>query len=778
MGTAHTIQTAFNAGEFSPLMEGHINLEKRADAALLIKNLLPLKQGPLMRRGPTRFVKEVKDSSKQTALIPFEFSTVQAYQIETGDQYFRFYRNNAIITATAQNITGITQANPAVVTYDGSDTYSNGDEVYISGVVGMTQVNGKFFKVANVNTGANTFELQTVDGTNVNSTSYTAYSSGGTVAEVYTVTSPYTQANLYDADNLFQIMHAQKADVLYLIHGSYQPRALTRTGHASWTLTALEFDDGPYFDLNTTATTLTLSSTSGSVTVTASATTGINSNAGFATTDVGRLIRWKDPANNWTWLKITAWTSTTQVTATISGPNASAGTATTNWRLGVYSDTTGWPKAISFYQDRMVLAGASGNPERWDMSIPAGYSGTTIFFEPTEPDGTVTANNAVSGVLQSGSVNNIVAMSPDEKGLIIITVKQEWLVRPANTSEVFSQNNAESVPLSSIGGAYIKPIDAESGTIFVQRARRKFNDVIYSFEYDRPKPRDLTLAAEHITKTGVLGATFQKEPINCLWAYRGDGLLIGDTYYPDEKVFAWHRHPIGGSFGTGGAVVESVSVIPSADGTRDELWLIVKRTINGVTRRYVEYMDRYYEDDMALEDAPHMDSCLTYDGAATATVTGLEHLEGQTVKVMRDGKSHPDLVVANGSITLANSRTGSVIHVGLAAPWAFKSMQIEAGMQGNAPTAQGVTKRITGFVVRLLNTLGLRYGADSDKQLDEYDFNQGQEYDETPALFTGDTEFLRWPEGYETAGHIYLEHDGVFPVCILATMPRVSSNYK
>lgn len=767
MVRASPIKTAFNAGEYSPLMEGHINLERLPDSCRLLQNLIALKQGPAVRRGGTRFVKEVKNSAHNTVLIPFEFNVEQAYQIEAGDEYFRFYTDNAAITATAQSITGITQADPAVLTYSGSDTYANGDEVFITGVSGMTQVNGKFFRVANVNTGANTFELKTTDGVDVDATGFDAYSSGGTVAEVYEVASPYQQEDLLDADGIPLYQYAQSADVLYIVHGLYNTRSLTRTGNASWTVNSMTFNDGPYLPENTTTTTLTLSGTSGSVTVTASATLGINNGQGFLVTDIGRLIRFKDPANNWTWLKITAHTSTTVVTATISGQNASAGTATESWRLGVYSETTGYPKVITFFQDRVLLAGCSAYPDRYDLTRTGGYSDTEFLFAPTDRDGTVTDDAAITGTLQSGQVNVIQWAGTDNAGLVIGTAKKEWIVRPSATNEVLTPENAKADPFSSIGSAPIQPVQAESGTIFVQRARRRLHDIIYSFERDTLKPRDLTIASEHITRTGLCEITFQQEPINTLWARRQDGLLIGETYYPDEAVFAAHRHPLGGN-----GLVKSISVIPSADATRDELWLIVERTIDGTTRKYIEYMTRYYEDDIAKEDAFHVDCGLTYDGAATSTVSGFEHLEGETLKVMVDGRSHPDLEVVDGIITLANDRTGEVITAGLGCPWAFKSQRIEAGSQDG--TSQGKTKRITGFVVRLLNTLGLYYGKD-ETDFDEYDFNQAASYDEDLALFSGDTEFLLWPNGYETEGSVYLSHDGVFPVCLQAIMPVLST---
>lgn len=773
MVKASPIQTAFNSGEWSKLLQGQTTIEGRKYALELMQNMIALKQGPATRRGGTKFIKEVKDSSKRTALIDFQFSSSQVYQIEVGDLYFRFYKNNAVIKAASQAITGITKANPAVLTYSGADTYANGDEVYISGVVGMTQVNGKYFHVANVNAGANTFELKDIYGTDINSTSYTTYSSGGTVEEVYTVVSPYAQADLFDSNNILQLQFVQSADVIYITHGLYQTRTLTRTSDASWAVALAANQDGPYLDTNITATTLTLSGTTGSVTVTASAITGINSGAGFKTTDIGRIIRWKDPAANWTWLLITAWTSTTVVTALISGANASAGTATINWRLGAWSDTTSWPKCCTFFQDRFVAGNTTTEPDRYDMGETGGYTNTTISFAPSNAAGTVADNSAISGNLPSTQVNAIQWMAADNTGLAVGTTGQEWVVKSNASNDVLTPTNRKADPVSKTRSAYIQPVLAGSNLVFVQAARRRIHDMTFSFELDRLKPNDLNLYAEHITRDQILDIAYQQEPLNTIWSYTNAGLLLGLTYYPDQKVYAWHRHPLGGYSNAGhtvAAVVEAISVIPSYDGTRDELTLIVKRYINGQTKRYVEYMTRYYEDDIAIEDAFQVDCGLTYDSTATATVTGLDHLEGQTVKVMRDGKSHPDLTVATGAVTLANSQTGSTIQIGLANTWAIKTMEVEAGAADG--TAQGKTKRLTNLVVKLLNALGLKYGPDTDN-LDTNIFTSGVDYDETIALFSGNTEALLWPNGYDSNGQIYLTDDGVFPITITALCPQL-----
>src|SRR5574343_1589951 len=151
------IQSSFSTGEISPLLYGQVEFDNYKSALKVCRNWLPLIQGPVTRRPATYFCDEVKDSSKAVRLVRFKYSTLQAYMLEFGHQYIRFKRNNLPVTLSAQNITAATNANPCVVTYSGSDTYSNGDIVYISGIAGDLgqYLNGRSFKVANVNTGSN-----------------------------------------------------------------------------------------------------------------------------------------------------------------------------------------------------------------------------------------------------------------------------------------------------------------------------------------------------------------------------------------------------------------------------------------------------------------------------------------------------------------------------------------------------------------------------------------------------------------------------------------------
>lgn len=757
MARVNPIIESFNAGELSPLLEGRIDFAKYKKGLKLCQNFIPLVQGPLTRRPGTKFSAEVKDSSKRTLLTEFEFSTVQAYILEVGDQYIRFHRNHAQITQTSQAITAVTAANPGVVTYTGSDTYANGDKVLITGVLGMVELNNREFTVANVNAGANTFEL-----TGINTTGYTAYVSGGLVAEIYEIATPYLEADV------FELQFVQSADVMYIAHPDYAPRKLSRTGHTAWTLTTIDFLDGPFLPVNNTTTTLTLSGTTGSVTVTASAVTGINSDTGFKSTDVGRQIRWKDPANNWTWLKITAFTSTTIVTADILGPNASAGTANDDWRLGVWSTTTGFPGAVTFHGDRLFWGGCTNTPQRIDGSNVGDYEN----FKLSNPAGTIADDNAVGFTLNANAVNVIRWMMSDEKGLMVGTVGGEWIVRASSANEALTPSNVQAIQSTNYGCAALPPLRAGKAVIFAQRNGRKLRELAYVFEDDGMRAPDMTVAAEHITRGGITDMAYQSQPQSIVWMTRSDGTLLGFTYEREQEVLAWHRHIVGGVFGSGSAVVESVASVPNPSGTADELWMLVKRTVDGVTRRYIEYMTEIWDDSMSKEDAVYVDCGLTYDGSEVTSITGLWHLNGQTVTILADGSAHPTRVVSNGAITL--NRSCSVVQIGLGYTSAGWTERLDAG--ASAGTAQGRTKRMNRVTARLWQAMGdWAFGTSATGTQESIIFrNYGDDAGVAPALFDGDKD-VTLPGGYEDEGRIYWSVTQPFPGTLLALMPEVET---
>ena len=229
--------SSFTAGEISPRLEGRVTLEKYREGLSDLTNMVCMPHGGVQRRPGTEFLGEVKDSSVKTRLIPFQFKTSDTYILEFGDQVMRVYRNGLqVLTGSANTITGVTQANPGVVT-SAAHGYSNGDEIYIDSVGGMTELNGRNYRVANVTT--NTFTLQNLFGVDINTTSFTAYTSGGAADKIYEIATPYVEADL------FNLRYAQSADTMYIVHPSYDIRILTRTGSASWTLSTATITGTP-----------------------------------------------------------------------------------------------------------------------------------------------------------------------------------------------------------------------------------------------------------------------------------------------------------------------------------------------------------------------------------------------------------------------------------------------------------------------------------------------------------------------------------------------------
>jgi len=198
--------------------------------------------------------------------------------------------------------------------------------------------------------------------------------------------------------------------------------------------------------------------------------------------------------------------------------------------------------------------------------------------------------------------------------------------------------------------------------------------------------------------------------------------------------------------------------------------MIVKRTINGVTKRYVEYLSPSFDPLASTDkdDMRYMDSLLSYDGVAVSTLTGLDHLEGETVSIVGDQTILPDAVVSGGSITLANPI--SKAHVGLAYTSLLKTMPPEGG--GNAGTAQGKIKRISHVTFRLLNSIGFSYGVDSSDLTLHSMRSSDDDMDVSPDLFTGDIR-IELDQDYERDGSYFVAQDQAYPLTIIALMPEL-----
>jgi hypothetical protein len=647
-------QTNFNGGEWSPMTYGRINLDKYRTALQTCENYVPTVQGMLTRRPGTKYVAAVKDSTAKTRLQRFEFSTTQAYVLEFGNNYIRFFANDGQLNISAPSA------------YNGATAYSIGDLVS--------------------NGGVNYYCIAAVTGTAPPNATYW-YALTGTIYEIPTT---------YATADLFNLSFTQSADTLYIVHPSYAPMKLQRFGATNWKLTALAFQDGPYLTTNATTTTISASATGPATGITLTASAAL-----FAASDVGRQVRIKSGAS-WGWGTITAYTDSTHVTATITAAIGVA--ATTTWRLGLYGTANGYPGAVVFHEDRLVFGGNTQYPQRLDSSNSSDYEN----MAPTDTDGTVPASRSYSFSLNANTVNAIRWLASDERALLVGTAGGEWIVRASDNTSAISATNVVAKQATKYGSARVAPVQVGKATLFVVRSTKKVRELAYVFTVDGFQAPDLTLVGEHVPGGGLSQLAVSTVPYPIVWGVRTDGQLVGITYEREQEVQGWHRHVIGGYSNAGqssAAIVESVASIPYTDGTRDEIWVIVNRYINGATKRYVEVMSKWWEDGDAQANGIFVDASLTYSGAAATSISGLSHLEGQTVTILADGAVHPTRTVSAGAITLAQA--ASTAQIGLGYNSTARTMSIEAGAADGV--AQGKQARVWKVFVRLWQTVGMQF---------------------------------------------------------------------
>ena len=656
--------SAFSAGEISPLLEGRTGIEKYKEGLADLTNMIVMPTGGTKRRPGTEYLGEVKSSSVKSRLIPFQFKSTDTYILEFGNEIMRVYRNGAqVLNATAKTITAATKASPGVLTSN-SHGFSNGDEIFIASVGGMTELNGRNYRVANSTT--NTFTLTDLFGVAINTTSFTTYTSGGTATEIFELATPYPEAKLPD------VRFVQSADTMYFVHPEYAIRTLTRSDHNNWSFATPSISGSPSPALNTSGN---------------------------------------------------------------------------------------YPSVVTFFEQRLVFANTAANPQTIWFSKNADYTNFTA--------GTGD-NDALIYTIASNTVDSIRYLS-STRVLAIGTTGGEFVLTSTNDGPV-TPTTTLIRKYSNYGTANVEPVQVADVTLFLQRGARKIREFkfvgdVNTSGYAAP---DMTILAEHITQGGITAFAYQQEPESIVWALRSDGTLLGLTYRREEEVVGWHKHTIGGVFGTGQAIVESIAPLPTDTGN-DDLYLIVKRTINSQTKRYVEVL-KPFDFGSVTTAAFFVDSGLAYSGSAVTSLSGLYHLEGQSVAILANGATHPDETVSGGGITLDYSSTTAA--VGFSYTSEMQTMRIESGSEDG--TSQGKPKRIHAVTLRLFETVGIEVG-NSSSEIDRIPFrDSSMAMDQGIPLFTGDKE-IEFPGGFDNDDRIYVRQSQVLPMTVLAFYPRMNT---
>lgn len=816
MARVSPILTNFTAGEMSPRLYGRVDIAKYGNACRTMRNFIPLVHGPAVRRPGTYLIAETKTSAKYSRLIPFTFSTTQSYMLEFGDTYMRVYKDEAQIVDASGNpveistpyahtdlsgIKYVQDADTLYLVHSGYPTYKVTRTSHTSWTISeVAFVDGPYLdENTEEDVGANLCtdgDCELDSGwsavgspTTRERSSDRAYKGGysrkfiidaagegdkwGTFTtttgkvyrarfRVYTSTGNVRLA-VRKGDNSGYIVEKSFSGVPsnewteYNVYyketaggsGAFAEFTAATGSSGTWYIDSIEI-----YEVDTTI--LTPSGKTGTITLTSSSSI-------FNSDHVGSFWRLKyvdsDGDAVWGYVQVTAYTSGTQVTATVKKELIDTA-ATSSWREGAFGAYRGYPSAITFHDQALWLGGTSSEPLGVWRSVPGDYEN----FAP----GT-TASDGLFFRIKAEAVNVIRWMASADD-LIIGTVSGEWALKPLSSTDPLKADNVKIAAQSNNGSADIQAINFQSSLLYIQRLGLPSNpgtkvfQTAYQLTRERYISTDISLLSEHITKTGLKGWCYQATPYPIIWGWKTNGEMVSLTYAPDQEVNGWARHDTRG-------YVESMAVIPGT--LQDDVWMIVKRTINGSDKRFVEMMMPFeFGGDESKEQAFFLDCALQYDGSPATTITGLDHLIGETVSILADGATVPDQIVsAGGSITLSNA--ASVVNVGLNYFSDLEPMDLEGGaLEG---TAQGKKKRIHELAVMFYETSGGKYGPSSSDLMEITTRTTEDRMGYASSLFSGVTDPIPFNGGFTKTGRIFIRQDKPLPMTVCAIMPRFTT---
>jgi hypothetical protein len=769
MARSSPIQASFNGGEWSPLMYGRVDYDKYQKSCRRMENFLPTIEGPAFARQGFVHLAEVKNSAHNTILVRFEFSSTDSLMLEFGDGYIRFYKNRARVTISG------------VVAWASSTAY----------VVGDIRSNG----------GVNYYcKTAHTSGASFSGTNWHAMT-----GNIYEIPSPYAHGDLID-DGVVALRVVQTGDVIRFAHRNYAPYTLSRYGATNWVMQKIVFSRPPFKPENITTTTVYSSATTGTVTLHASANLfsashvgqyfllrensvrdipmwepGVTVSSGVLRRSSGNNylsltgaktggekpvhtegsaidgdsgVTWQYQDSGYGYVRITAYTSQTEVTAEVISqlPDGAvtSGKATKRWAFEAWNATDGYPTCVTFYKERCVYARDSSI---W-FSVTADFDNFA-----TEINGVISADAGFERTLSSDRNNEIKWLSPGEM-LIVGTIGDEWTIQKATTTDPFGPANAEANLQSTYGSNGVCPVQVSSETLFVQKSGKKIRSM--QFEYNRNAfiADNISKLARHITGNGVVCVIYQQEPWSVVWCVLSNGEIGAMTYDIGEAVFGWHNHSISG------AQVKQLETISASDGSRDDLYCLASITINGTLKRYISYL----ADEITADSETWIlsDMATVYDGAPVTAITGANYLEGKEVWVLADGARHPNRTVTSGGFSLQVS--ASRVVYGLPCYGYLETLDFEGGAQTG--TSQGKIKRAHQVVVRVNEMLGGKAGP-NEGNLQELKYRQPSvPMGSAPPAYTGDIT-IDWPGDYSEQMRVLVVKDRPMPITVVAIMPQI-----
>lgn len=416
------------------------------------------------------------------------------------------------------------------------------------------------------------------------------------------------------------------------------------------------------------------------------------------------------------------------------------------WTANPFGGANGCPSACAWHENRLIFSGTTVYPNSVWLSKSGDYYNFTTG---------VNDDDAIEIALASNQVNAIQWLVPSIY-LTLGTTAGEWRISATDPDDPITPTNITAKRELVYGSADRMAVNMGKDILFLQRSGKKVRKLAYNWESAGYVAPDVTVLAEHVTGTGVSDFAYQKDPFSTLWVPRQDGTLLGLTYLPEHEVFAWHRHTTQGEF-------ESAAAIPA--GTKDDLYVVVKREINGGVSRFVEVLaDQFTGTDLA--EAVYLDSAILYSGTPTAFLSGATHLMNTPVYALADGVVVSGITVdAVGGVTLPAAAERVVL--GLPYTATLETMRLEAPADDGG-TSQGLIKRISKAILRLYKTRDFQAGPDEDHMRD---FSTGSGVSD---IFTGDVE-IDYPAGYERDAHVIVKQPDPLPMTIRAMILKIAT---
>jgi hypothetical protein len=819
MATLYPLQDTFVRGEISPRLHARASLDLYRAGLSRCENFVTLPHGGLRKRGGTYFAGEVKTSAKKTRLIPFIFSTDQAYALEFGDRYIRVYAYGArvgtvevaspYLEADLFELAYVQSADqmwithrdypPKVLTRSAHMAWALTDFEFLDGP--YDEINATATTLTPSDTGhltpkmtSNTLPSGAVSTASGSASAWQMFdrdktqdieisgdgdgyvrfrTAGGAqrVVDAYWITTSKVATGSYDFFTAWEVQGSND--------GTTWTTLDSRTAETGWANGETRFYDFPnksafeYHQLvfsggggsdavHTVSAELAFHIAASDQTpfnLTASGTAGINDGAGFQTTDVGRAIRLLGPDNVWRWARITSHTSTTVVKIILYGHALPNMNPITRWRLGTFVPGR-QVESGSLYEERLAFSRK--------FSVYASATGDFDNFALGEKD-----DDALEFVQAGGGqANDIVWIAESDGALLIGTSGGIRALSGSGIDEALTPSSFKNRRSRTFGCARIRPVDAGPSFLYVTRSRKSIAELTQS-QAGRYTSEDIGQISEHIPKQGVVELAYQTDPDPTLWFPLDNGELGGYTHQPSQDVRGMHRHDIGGTFsGSAWGIVESATVTPGQEGN-DDLWLIVKRTIGGVTKRYIEIKTAPFEYG-TIADAFEVDCGLAYSGAAVGTVLGLAHLNGQSVDVLADGKVYKGLTVGSGQVTLPGGATAAKWAVGL--PYASGADSLELDVGGKDGSIVGRRKKVARVVLSLLetDTTGLEVQSFMRGRWETVRLPSIVAPDGNATLFTGNVN-VPIDDTWEGQGRVRIRHINPTPCTIRAFTPAFDS---